>query len=979
MRDVVDATEDGASASRKRRAQEQELDEEPSTRRTHRKIESRVLFSDVLAQTREIEHYEKSRPLRKGETADSPAQRSKQKRAEERRSQRQKLRRNLSPRSPDGGPQLPLRSGVALVALDEELVLKRRFARDEDAIQDASLHSTAWRNIKFDSAPPNLLPTRDDALPPYALQLDAPLDDFHADLQSKCKVLTHFLRPKPLTLTSGSLAEARDSTQMEDKVRALIDEATPLVKQGHAARVKVVIANTRQQVAAYLEERPVARAQASTIAGLPLQISKLEKVAARRMLRNAEFTTDGEDQPHYAVGRTESGHAGDICPGSVTYFSKIAPIPRSTTCMLARGTHRVEDDPIIRFVPYFSAGSKSKAKGPQVSSTERCKDTLVGMDDEINEYVLRYVVASCGGDQTVFEALQRSGAFAQPFAHYSGILERVTREQLYTRRLHELEALKSSDGISAHRKQALSSLLDECNSIRSGAHLRDRLHPVPSHVVWNLLEENGDLGMRDAPSKQYRDVAMKYQDFFCRRCCMYSCRNHGREQPVPVVRVDPKYPSVKASSKLWRRVEEELMAEEQAEDSVEDTDVLMDDDQSPEAEPMLELAPTASTECDPDTDNDPARESMRRSLRAQTAASTKASSKLNATRFPTKKVSRTKTTDVSEYLGYNSVYQALTQDKRLELLSAEARCGPYCSKPVSGTISADQINGFDTSQQEKPWNDSEIVLLNKLEKCVGPNPCLLAMLLTTRTCSDVAALLNQRNDQATDDLRDINLIRSGVYGRNRERSNGVLGNSYEHLRRTRSQRMKDRVVVADEKSSAKTAAQLKICGNVNILRGQMRKIGVAASKTHGWGAFAMENVKKGEFMYEYTGSLLSQDEAERRGNVYDKTTISFLFDLTEDSVVDANRKGNKSKFANHDSKDPKCFARIMLVNGDHRIGIYAKQDLSAGEELFFDYGYSGVIPDWSQARIGSGKDAPPIEEEDETKESLIEVKEDIQS
>lgn len=111
----------------------------------------------------------------------------------------------------------------------------------------------------------------------------------------------------------------------------------------------------------------------------------------------------------------------------------------------------------------------------------------------------------------------------------------------------------------------------------------------------------------------------------------------------------------------------------------------------------------------------------------------------------------------------------------------------------------------------------------------------------------------------------------------------------------------------------------------------------------GWGVRTMERIRKNAFVMEYVGEIITTEEAERRGHIYDKEGATYLFDLDyvdDEYTVDAAHYGNISHFVNH-SCDPNLQVyNVFIESLDERlprIAFFATRAIKAGEELTFDY------------------------------------------
>ncbi|XP_054711420.1 histone-lysine N-methyltransferase SUV39H2-like [Uloborus diversus] len=113
----------------------------------------------------------------------------------------------------------------------------------------------------------------------------------------------------------------------------------------------------------------------------------------------------------------------------------------------------------------------------------------------------------------------------------------------------------------------------------------------------------------------------------------------------------------------------------------------------------------------------------------------------------------------------------------------------------------------------------------------------------------------------------------------------------------------------------------------------------------GWGLKTLQAIEKGEFVLEYIGEIITSEDAEARGYIYDYVGRSYLFDLdygTENCAytVDAGHVGNAAHFINH-SCDPNLHVFAVWINNPDpnlpRLAFFARRRIKRFEELTFDY------------------------------------------
>ncbi|DBB04664.1 hypothetical protein WJX77_006462 [Trebouxia sp. C0004] len=130
------------------------------------------------------------------------------------------------------------------------------------------------------------------------------------------------------------------------------------------------------------------------------------------------------------------------------------------------------------------------------------------------------------------------------------------------------------------------------------------------------------------------------------------------------------------------------------------------------------------------------------------------------------------------------------------------------------------------------------------------------------------------------------------------------------------------------------------CSNQMFAQQRYAKIDQRRAGAKGFGLFTKEDLQAGQFIIEYIGEVLEEDEYHRRKGFYLESAQRhyYFMNVGNGEVIDACRKGALGRFINH-SCDPNCETQKWLVHGELAIGLFATKDIPADTELTFDYNF----------------------------------------
>ncbi|NXE72238.1 NSD1 protein, partial [Cochlearius cochlearius] len=128
------------------------------------------------------------------------------------------------------------------------------------------------------------------------------------------------------------------------------------------------------------------------------------------------------------------------------------------------------------------------------------------------------------------------------------------------------------------------------------------------------------------------------------------------------------------------------------------------------------------------------------------------------------------------------------------------------------------------------------------------------------------------------------------------------------------------------------------CQNQCFSKRQYPEVQIFRTLARGWGLQAKTDIRKGEFVNEYVGELIDEEECRARIRYAQEHDITnfYMLTLDKDRIIDAGPKGNYARFMNHCCQ-PNCETQKWCVNGDTRVGLFAIVNIKAGTELTFNY------------------------------------------